>query len=603
MKYTFLNNSIVYEHEIPKEYVLSNLELTMILKDGMPHRLFSSKSGLLIEFLNIELQRPAKCSLWPNGCEFESGRASWKIFTSAFSRSILWEIAGTKKLSIEFKAPLEKEFKVPFGATYSFRSPLSVAVNGSEMNISGLVTIETLNCRIENFQRKNDRSFKFELTAEEGKNLKIRFTTEKSSHDEQKENLAYNEFLKRHVPENVNEPVRSLALFALHTALSNWKDLGENFAFVAGVNYSFPPRTYFRDSFWTCLSVLGVRTDLVRNQILTLASAVHDDGCPSGVMFLTEEEKTLLRELRRENRTIMENVRYNNDWWSDHHDSGFLFVLLLSKYVNVTEDVSILKERVDSDTLLDKVVKVLRHAEKFVRDDLFMKPFDCKDWADNVFRNGYVSYDAALHVAALREASKLLSLSGMHETAKRFEEDYLRARRRFNEVLFDDGKGYFVDFIGSYVEDHISLDTVVSIVFDVADERRAISSLLKMEQFLETRNNHQQPYGDWGVMTVWPHYRKRSHLFGKSAFPYRYHNGGCWPYLSCAYALAKARFGLDYTYPLLSWWRYSLERGWVNLVEYYSPCFHRGSLHQAWSGYAAAVISQIERGETEVSKW
>ncbi|MGE0032863.1 MAG: amylo-alpha-1,6-glucosidase, partial [Pseudothermotoga sp.] len=197
-----------------------------------------------------------------------------------------------------------------------------------------------------------------------------------------------------------------------------------------------------------------------------------------------------------------------------------------------------------------------------------------------------------LHAAALREASKLLKMMNKREQGEFWESRYLSTRKKFNELLFDKRKGYFVDFIGSYVEDHLALDTVVSIIFDVADEDKARSTLLKMEKLLETRNNPSQPYGDWGVMAVWPHYKKRSHLFGKSAFPYRYHNGSCWPYLSSAYALAKLKYDLDHEYPLLSWWRYSLENGWVNLVEYYSPCYPRGSLHQAWSSFALAVMSQ-----------
>ncbi len=591
MKYTIVDGQVIYEGPT-EDYILSNVELTLRLKNGTPAELFSSKNGLLIEFSKNDLPNPASSRLWPNGCEFSHEKTTLSFFTSPWIRSMLWELNGLERLVLSFKAPLEKRFKVPFGPTYSFKKLLNLIVEGCDIDLSNLVRIEVLEGRIEDLQRK-DETFTLKLSAK-SKKLKLRFCTQKEIVDERVENLSYNRFLKDHVPRNLNHLKESLALFALHTALGNWKDLGKTNAFAAGVNYSFPPRTYFRDSFWTCLSVLNVRADLVRDQILTLASAVHDDGCPSGVMFLDDEEKMLLAQLKKENPILAASVRYENDWWSDHHDSGFLFVLLVSKYVESTQDLSILKERVDSETVIERIVKILRHSEKFIENDLYKKPHDCLDWADNVFRDGFVTYDAALHAAAMREASKLLRMMDMEEESSFWENRYLATRKKFNEVLFDERKGHFVDFIGSYVEDHLALDTVVSIIFDVADEDKARSTLLRMEKLLETRNNSAQPYGDWGVMTVWPHYRRRSHLFGKSAFPYRYHNGGCWPYLSSIYALAKAKYGLDHEYPLLSWWKYSLENGWVNLVEYYSPCYPRGSLHQAWSSCAFAVVSQIK---------
>ncbi|MGE0033897.1 MAG: hypothetical protein AB7S45_08520, partial [Pseudothermotoga sp.] len=467
MYYRISDAQIVYENCID-DYVLSNVELIFHLKGGLPHRLFSSRNGLLMEFLSVELPRPVRSRLWPNGCEFLGENRSWSFFTSAWIRSVLWQLNGVKKLMLSFRAPLEKQFKVPFGETYSFKRPLNVDVEGTKIDLSNSITIEILNGRIDELKREGE-ILSLKLSSGSGE-LQIRFATQKTAVDERAENLSYNRFLKEHASKNLSELENALAIFSLHTALSNWKDLGKAHAFAAGVNYSFPPRTYFRDSFWTCLSLLGVRADLVREQILALAGAVHDDGCPSGVMFLTDEEKMLLAQLKKEYPDLAAGVKYENDWWSGHHDSGFLFVLLVSKYVEKTQDVSILKERIDSDTVLEKILKVLNYAENFVEKDLFKKPHDCLDWADNVFRDGFVSYDAALHAAALREASKLLKMMNKREQGEFWESRYLSTRKKFNELLFDQRKGYFVDFIGSYVEDHLALDTVVSIIFDVADE-------------------------------------------------------------------------------------------------------------------------------------
>ncbi len=592
MYYNFIKEHIAYEYKLPDMYVLSNLELTLQLKNGQPYKLLSSKSGFLLSFLSTNLPEPEKAHFWPDGCEFTSKQICWRFLTSAHIRSILWHMNGIERLIMHFRVPLEKQFKVPFSGIFNFAQPMEITTQDSKIDFSNLISIEVLSGKIAEFQMENDRNFQLKISCDEQKNIKIRFSTRYELVDEEKENFVYNEFLKKSFSKVQDDLIRSLAVFALHTAMSSWKDLGLRYALAAGVNYSFPPRTYFRDSFWTCLSLLDVEPRLVREQILVLSESVHDDGCPSAVMFLNDEEKVLLRELVQKDQKIRENTRYENDWWSDHHDSGFLYVLLLSKYLQSTGDLSILNQKVNGDTVLGKAAKVLRNADKFVQNGLYRKPFDCKDWTDNVFRNGFVTYDAALHTAALREASKLFKMVKRKES-ELFEERYLLSKKKLNELLFDKKKGYFVDFVGTYVEDHLNIDTIVAILFDVADEKNVVSTLKNMQQLLETQNNRLQPYGDWGVMSVWPHYKKRTHLFGKSAFPYRYHNGSCWPYLSCAYAEAKHRFGLDPTYPLLSWWRYSLEKGWVNPVEYYSPPYGRGSLQQAWSSYAAVVVKQI----------
>ena len=72
----------------------------------------------------------------------------------------------------------------------------------------------------------------------------------------------------------------------LNTSLSNYKELGKFKGFLAGIVYQFPARTYYRDAYWTVLSVLPVRPDLVRNEIITLANGINAKGeCPSAVKF------------------------------------------------------------------------------------------------------------------------------------------------------------------------------------------------------------------------------------------------------------------------------------------------------------------------------
>ncbi|MEJ5229954.1 MAG: amylo-alpha-1,6-glucosidase [Pseudothermotoga sp.] len=594
MKYEINNHSVCYSGAIT-DFVLSNLEQTLLLRYGKPEKLFSSKEGLLIEFTEVNLDEPESSCLWQNGCRFKNKNVVWSFFTADRIRSILWRINGLRKIVLHFKVPLLRTFKVPFVDPVEIQQPLSVSHSQDSITFSNIFCMKVIKGRLAAIKKRENRSIEVTIESDDLQQIEISFrsTQGKDERSEEFENQLYVERLLENCPKNLNDLERSLYLFSAHTALSCWKDFKVAQCLSAGNNYSFPRRTYFRDGFWTSLTLLKIQPKIVRDQILALSQGVHEDGCPSAVMFLDDEEKLLLRQFVRKNEAIKQFVRYENDWWSDHHDSGPLFILLVSEYIRLSGDITVLLERANEGTVLEKVNSVVLQMKRYQRneDGLILKPFDSKDWADNVFRNGLVTYDLALQIAALREAYKLFKLSG--ENREDLFEDYQRMKNSFNKRLFNPTNGYFCDFIGTYVEDHLSLDTVVAILYEISDREKALSTLLKMEELLESRNNEYQPYGDWGVMSVWPLYKKRSHLFGKSAFAYRYHNGSCWPYLSSAYALARFKNGLDPSYGLLKWWEYSLEKGWINLVEYYSPAYQRGGLNQAWSSFAAYVIKEM----------
>jgi len=89
---------------------------------------------------------------------------------------------------------------------------------------------------------------------------------------------------------------------------------------------------------------------------------------------------------------------------------------------------------------------------------------------------------------------------------------------------------------------------------------------------------------------VFPPFARSSDLRGKSAFPYRYHNGSDWPWLDGLYAGERLARGLGgWRYPLTRWWESALEAGWAGAVEYFSPRYGRGSLLQGWSSLPAAI--------------
>jgi hypothetical protein len=134
------------------------------------------------------------------------------------------------------------------------------------------------------------------------------------------------------------------------------------------------------------------------------------------------------------------------------------------------------------------------------------------------------------------------------------------------------------------------LDTLTLARYNAGSEAKSTRTLNAMAAQLESRNNSQQPYGNWGMLCAFPPYQRPADVRAKSAFAYRYHNGSDWPYLDAIYAEERLRRGLGGArYALVRWWEVSLANGWAGAVEYYSPPFGRGSLLQGWSGLPAHV--------------
>ena len=371
------------------------------------------------------------------------------------------------------------------------------------------------------------------------------------------------------------EEEKALYLSAYFTALQNYKKAGAFGAFAAGVKYMDPLRTYFRDSYFTVLPLLSSRPDLVRQEILTLARGIKKDGsCPSAV----KSDFTA--------------------FWGDHYDSPSFFVMEVYDYVKATEDEDILEEVIHGRTLLEIVRSVTeRLIDKSDKRGLLYKEgkYNRRDWADEVNRNGYVTFDNLLFYRALIGASYLFE----------WKDDVLSTRYLFraasvkdliNDRLFDEEKGYYVNYkTKAFTEDNLSVDTVFAILYGVADRAQARSILDAMEQLLETKNNAEQGGGDYGVMCVYPPYKVPRATCHKSAHPYDYHNGANWCYLTAMYACAKLLCGRDWRAPILSTFRYYVSRGQYTPVEYFSPACEWGSPLQGWSAALALVYQRADQ--------
>jgi hypothetical protein len=384
--------------------------------------------------------------------------------------------------------------------------------------------------------------------------------------------------------------LRSMTAFGLHAALSAVKrgPRGGPAGVAAGPGYSVPARSYYRDGYWTAQALLEVAPRSVRDLLDQLAAGVQDNGeAPSGVIVPGPFQAQVWEALKRRDGSGALTHRRPLDWWSDHFDAPLLFVLLLAEYVAATGD------REPASAYWPQVRAIHRRYASLDRDGdgLPEKPRNDRDWADNVYRSGLVTYDVALYHGALRAIATLAR--GTDDTLR---EDVLQRARNVRDVadrrLWLAHRGHYVEYLADdgFVEDHLAIDTLTAARFGLAGEARARALLQAAQRTLETRRNSAQPYGDWGVMSVWPPYRRRSDLRSKSAFPYRYHNGADWPYWDGLEAELLLDAGLPgWEYPLLRWWQVGLARGWAAPVEYYSPPYGRGALLQAWSSLPAAV--------------
>jgi hypothetical protein len=389
------------------------------------------------------------------------------------------------------------------------------------------------------------------------------------------------------------EMMRSMAVQSAHASLSSIRR-AENGAFLglaAGQAYSAPTRTYYRDGYWTLQALLFLDIDAVRDQIDLLATGIQPDGeAPSGVILTGPKQGEEWEKFRTTSSDYMEHRR-STDWWSDHFDSPLFFILTIGDYIRVTGDKTVLTRHWKT------VEAIFRRYLGFIEnsDGLPRKPRHDRDWADNVYRHGYVSYNIGLWIGALDMLAQYAGEidAGVAEEARKTA---ITARASLDDALLT-SHGWYADYgtKQDFLEDHLTLDSLTLLRFDAVTQAQAKIVLGHVQSLLETRNNDKQPYGDWGVMCAWPPFKRPADTRAKSAFAYRYHNGSDWPYLSGLYAEQRLKYGLDgWDYPMLRWWQTSLENGWIGSVEYFAPPFGRGSLLQGWTGMSAAAILEYK---------
>ena len=384
------------------------------------------------------------------------------------------------------------------------------------------------------------------------------------------------------------DPVlRSMVMQGTHAALSAVRrdERGRFDGLAAGLAYSTPARTYFRDGYWTLQLLLTAAPAVVHAQIDLLAAGVQADGeAPSGVIVSGPEQAQAWEALRTTVFGFDWIHKRRADWWSDHFDSPLFFVLTLADYVRATGDLE------PVDRIWPFVAAIYARYVGLSRDGLPTKPRNDRDWADNVYRAGHVSYDIGLWVGALDAIVELGRAQDPALAAKAAATATEVRAAIVRELKQPDG--LYPDYVdaGGTHEDHLTLDSLTLLRHDAVPAADALAMLAAVKARLETRANPDQGFGDWGMMCAHPPFKRRGDLRSKTVFPYRYHNGSDWPWLDGVYAEERLRRGLPgWRYPMVRWWEMCLANGWMGAVEYFSPPWGRGSLLQGWSGLPAAV--------------
>jgi len=216
------------------------------------------------------------------------------------------------------------------------------------------------------------------------------------------------------------------------------------------------------------------------------------------------------------------------------------------------------------------------------------------DWADQINRTGYVTYVELLYARALFCLSTIVGTRDKTR-ARRYLEMFEQTKGAINKILWDDEKGYYVNYRdGDFVEDNLSVDTILAVLFGISDEKQTARLLDNVSALLETRNNQSQQAGDFGVMSVYPFYRGVDRCYDKASKEYEYQNGAAWPYWSALVAYAEMRNGRDCSYALLSSFDWNVKHGNYTLADYYSPCAPSGSPLSTWNSVFALVYDWQE---------
>ena len=419
MKKFYRNGSIVlvgkYHEEVLYDVFANDLHVTFDGKGGIANCTACNQTGSYVKrsFLNLFVngkrldpfcEKRVKLAGRTQKILLKEGEIRISVFSFVVpnEKAIFYEITANRANNYDFVLDLGRE-------TERFRYAASVAHRFVPENAS--VYLRTNKTARLVFSYDTDEAYCERLLS--------RFAACKAQ--------AVAEYERVSIPRSAKtEKDKAIYLSSVLCALENYKEIGAFKGFTAGSGRLNPIRTYFRDSYWTVLCLYKSRPDLIRNQILTLAAGIEDNGdCSSAVTCRL------------------------HPFWRNHYDSPCYFVMTVYDYVNRTGDFSVLDETTGDKTVYQLCLSVMDQLSGYEdKTGLIVKSgrYNKRDWADEINRTGYVTYDEALYARALYCLSRIAETKDKVR-ARKYRDRFARTRDAVNALLWDDEKGYYVKTI------------------------------------------------------------------------------------------------------------------------------------------------------------
>ena len=293
-------------------------------------------------------------------------------------------------------------------------------------------------------------------------------------------------------------------------------------------------RTHFnyywaRDSFYASWGSLEIGdTDIVRQNLSTFLKNIDEKG----QVPLRIGASNLYQWL------ALFGVKTRNDFRPEYSqdkgrnpaiDPNLLFLITLGKYVEKTDDISIVKKNIE------KIHKIIDWLEGFEKQGLIYAG-NYSTWQDILKKKGFVLYTNVLYYQALVSASEFLKKA---DIKNEFLEKSNLVKQKINEEFYDKKLGFYIDYFNEKMRSEIfsSDGNFFAIIFDVADKKQADSILKKAEKIGISKDVPSYTnYPRYGFPEVY------APLYLAGMQDYNDY-GVCWTWLGCLHSMALSNAG------------------------------------------------------------
>ncbi|NIN53333.1 MAG: hypothetical protein GTN80_09170 [Nitrososphaeria archaeon] len=272
--------------------------------------------------------------------------------------------------------------------------------------------------------------------------------------------------------------------------------------------------------------VLELLEFLRGRQISGFTSLVHGKGSPITRFHRRKVKKDIKAEFVGALPTSIHGGLSDIHGYYPDIDSTCLYAALFDEII----------EQVGSRTLaqrfLESIERCLLYVEgRDMNGDGLPEQMENEDWADNLLRNGNVTYTLASYLLAIRSYLKTAELAGEKWRMREWEGKLEETVKKVNQKLWVlDHYAEAIDLYGSYIHS-ASQDTVLLLLTGLIDEKRAEKHLDFLDRELTTSN---------GPLNINPPRRDSAPTNLK---PGSYQNSTVWPWITSLQAEALLEIG------------------------------------------------------------